>query len=677
MARSISGVNKQCSRRHHHHRLEQQHAIDGITFRNYYMNAVPYTRNNGRNFITVDYSTGRFNATTIPMLSDDNNNNNNNISQRTLFSTPKGEMNSATICQLFREIGDRIELTDRGRKPNPSNKSASSFSSSSPSMTTVVQRKSAASLTSEFCESYLSLPDMKRYPSSSRSSSSEKINDAKQEFLKLLLHEEYNVNQESILSAMENHVDVHNSSSPRSLPLRPSDVVRMRELCTPHYEDIFHYILGSASKDLGVAFLVMLRRDVRDVIRYTKFMQQDNKKEKKQDGCEESRSDLLQGEDMTLDSHHRHLTKLQMLERNIQTILTSLFRPGVLNLQRITYQDTPASIIEQIAFREAVHPLQSLDDLRTRLGPGRRCFAFFHPSLPNKPLVFVHVALLHEIPTGMDDLKHASESDETTTCAAFYSITNTERGLAGVDLGNHLIKSVVQVLRNEFPKLNSFCTLSPMPKFRNWLEGKIVRYHEGLVTKKKLQLEEHDNIGDNGDDYTPRFMDDSLFSTMELKQLQKVFSSETYLLDLLETLKFPNWHIKSSETTMSSSSNDSSSSEETNRTGRCPSPLVDELQPLLMKLAAYYLTIETHHGRPLCPVAKFHIRNGAEMYRLNYMADTSRKGMRNSCGMMINYRYSLDEIEENRVRYEIRGEVVVKDGVHCWLESGLDKTSRL
>ena len=87
-----------------------------------------------------------------------------------------------------------------------------------------------------------------------------------------------------------------------------------------------------------------------------------------------------------------------------------------------------------------------------------------------------------------------------------------------------------------------------------------------------------------------------------------------------------------------------------------------------MKLAAYYLTIETRHGRPLCPVAKFHIRNGAEMHRLNYMADTSSKGMRNSCGIMINYRYVLNEIEANSVRYEISSDVMVRDGVKHWLD---------
>jgi len=313
-----------------------------------------------------------------------------------------------------------------------------------------------------------------------------------------------------------------------------------------------------------------------------------------------------------------------------------------LDLQRITYQETPASIIEQIAFKEAVHPLQSLQDLRTRLGPGRRCFAFFHPALPNKPLVFVHVALLQEIPSSMDDLQHASELD--ASCAAFYSITNTERGLAGVDLGNHSIKSVVNVLQNEFPKLDKFCTLSPIPNFRKWLEGKILRYHEGLTSQQQSVHGRDDNFSD----FSLKFMDDGLFCSSELQQLQEIFQSESSLLDFLETLKSPNWQINSSNGNLSH--------------------LVDQLEPILMKLAAYYLTIETRHGRPLCPVAKFHIRNGAEMHRLNYMADTSSKGMRNSCGIMINYRYVLNEIEANRVRYEISSDVMVRDGVKHWLD---------
>ena len=480
------------------------------------------------------------------------------------------------MCHQFREIGDRLELADRdSRKPSSAGDTPTSC-------------KSVASLTSEFCKSYLSFPD--KHPSSLE-------NDPKQEFIQYLLDKKYGVDEEAIVSAMDS---IHERS------LRPVDVHRIRELCTPQYERYFHYILGAAQQDLGVAFLVKLRRDIRAIIHYLKFVQQREKQEGKAG----------------------QLIQLQALERSIQAILTSLFRPGVLQLQRITYEETPAAIIEQIAFKEAVHPLQSLQDLRVRLGPGRRCFAFFHPALPDKPLVFVHVALLAYIPESMSDLEYASELDASR--ATFYSITNTEpAGLAGVDLGNHLIKSVVQVLQNEFPEIDNFCTLSPIPMFRKWLEGKITRLAQG----------------NNDDDTLP-----TLLNQPELQQLQSIFpSSKSPLLDLLETLKSPNWHK--------------------NALADSSSELVDQLEPVLMKLAAYYLTIETHRGRPLCPVAKFHIRNGSEMYRLNYMADTSQKGMRKSCGMMINYRYALDDIEQNRVQYEINGDVAARDGVSSWLNT--------
>ena len=337
---------------------------------------------------------------------------------------------------------------------------------------------------------------------------------------------------------------------------------------------------------------------------------------------------------VTALSSTQYFTKLQSAERCIQMILTSLFRPGVLNLQRITYEETPAAIIEQIALKEAVHPLQSLNDLRTRLGPGRRCFTFFHPSLPHKPLVFVHVSLLQQMPKSMEDIKAGSErivqgidAEQDASFATFYSITNTEPGLAGVDLGNHLIKSVVKQLKQELPKLDTFCTLSPIPNFSKWLQGKIAI---------------HQSINDAA----------MIFTKEEMRLLESLFPSgpKSALDALLELLKSPKWHSDTHTATL--------------------------LKPLLLKLAAYYLTIDTHHGRPLCPVAKFHIRNGAEMFRLNYLADTSLKGMKSSFGIMINFHYPLDEMESNHARYEMAGEISVRDGVICWLEDSAHKQDR-
>jgi len=211
------------------------------------------------------------------------------------------------------------------------------------------------------------------------------------------------------------------------------------------------------------------------------------------------------------------------------------------------------------------------------------------------------------------------DTEEDVSCATFYSITNTEPGLAGVDLGNHLIKSVVKQLKQELPKLDTFCTLSPIPNFSKWLQGKIA-----------IQQSIHDAT--------------RIFTKEEMRLLERLFSSKpkSPLDSLLELLKTQKWHNDEETATL--------------------------LKPLLLKLAAYYLTIDTHHGRPLCPVAKFHIRNGAEMFRVNYLADKSLKGMRTSFGMMINYHYPLDEIESNHARYEMTGDVSVREGVFKWLE---------
>ena len=290
-------------------------------------------------------------------------------------------------------------------------------------------------------------------------------------------------------------------------------------------------------------------------------------------------------------------------------------------MRRITYDQTPASIIEKIAKKEAVHPLRSLTDLRTRLGPDRRCFAFFHPSFKDEPLVFVHVALCSDgIPESMDDLDSAASNTALAkpTVATFYSITSTQPGLKGVDLGNVLIKRVVQSLQAEYPTLQTFSTLSPIPRFRKWLQQKV-------------------NIPSDS-----TFAHD-LFSRKETEQLQKILKSHSLTdvpKDLFSLLEDNTWY-ESQEIALA-------------------------LKPILLRLAAYYLTVETHRGKILDNVARFHIKNGAEMYRLNYLADISRKGMHNSSGIMINYLYNLDTIEKNQTNYELKKIIPICDGVAKW-----------
>jgi len=160
------------------------------------------------------------------------------------------------------------------------------------------------------------------------------------------------------------------------------------------------------------------------------------------------------------------------LDEGLKTLLRMWFNPGFLILQPIDWS-TPANILEKIIAYEAVHAISSWDDLRARLAPeDRRCFAFFHPSMPEEPLIFVEVALTEEIPRAIEPVlqieREALPAHEAST-AVFYSISNCQAGLAGISFGNFLIKRVAQELKQEFPDLKRFVTLSPVPGLMRWL----------------------------------------------------------------------------------------------------------------------------------------------------------------------------------------------------------------
>ncbi|MGY5812128.1 malonyl-CoA decarboxylase [Rhizobium sp. LEGMi198b] len=166
--------------------------------------------------------------------------------------------------------------------------------------------------------------------------------------------------------------------------------------------------------------------------------------------------------------------ELEALDADFAHLLGSWFNRGFLELRAINWS-TPADILEKIIRYEAVHEIRGWDDLRRRLAPtDRRCFAFFHPRLPDEPLIFVEVALTRAIPNAIDDLLredrlHIPAAEATT--AVFYSISNCQEGLRGISFGNFLIKQVVEDLRHEFQKLDTFVTLSPVPGFAAWLDA--------------------------------------------------------------------------------------------------------------------------------------------------------------------------------------------------------------
>src|SRR5579859_7527971 len=176
------------------------------------------------------------------------------------------------------------------------------------------------------------------------------------------------------------------------------------------------------------------------------------------------RADLL---DLLKDN-----TKLAALDRDVTHLLSSWFNRGFLVLRKIDWS-TPANILEKIIRYEAVHEIRDWDDLRRRIDPAdRRCYAFFHPALVDEPLIFVEVALTETIPNAIAPLlavdRQPVPTDRART-AVFYSISNTQRGLGGISFGNFLIKQVVEELRRELPKLDTFVTLSPVPNFMQWL----------------------------------------------------------------------------------------------------------------------------------------------------------------------------------------------------------------
>jgi malonyl-CoA decarboxylase len=177
------------------------------------------------------------------------------------------------------------------------------------------------------------------------------------------------------------------------------------------------------------------------------------------------RTELLKG--MKTHPHWR------AIDYDLRHLLRSWFNRGFLRLERIDWR-TSAIVLEKLIQYEAVHAIQGWRDLRRRLESDRRCFAFFHPQLPDEPIIFIEVALTRGMSAHVQpliDLKSPVAMPANADCAMFYSITNCQEGLRGISFGNLLIKQVAEDLKREFPHLRRFATLSPVPGFRRWLEG--------------------------------------------------------------------------------------------------------------------------------------------------------------------------------------------------------------
>jgi malonyl-CoA decarboxylase len=390
--------------------------------------------------------------------------------------------------------------------------------------------------------------------------------------------------ESSVAEAVTNYTQnvSHHTKEDPDMRLRVmNSCLRLREACSPQYEQVLQCLLEQNSAQ-GIQFLVSLREDLRQWIPSI---------------TSSNEHDLLQPQLKQLDSH-------------LLQLLSTWFSPGMLEIRRITYESTPASIIETIAIREAVHAMKSLDDLRTRLGSGRRVFALFHPLLPDQPLVILHVSLQDEIPASMTPVLESSEEEGAhPSVATFYSISSLQPGLAGVGLGEYLIKEAVQLLQQELPGVYTFVTLSPLPRFRRWLEERCINT-------------------------SGKFASTDLIESKDLQKLAAHLDCPPeQVLSLLVA------RLKAQGPANISLNQDDSDGDAW-------------MEPILVKLAARYLLLEKHRRKPLDGVARFHVGNGAQVFRINWAADLSRKGWLNSFGVMVNYRYELETVQENQAKYE-------------------------
>jgi malonyl-CoA decarboxylase len=175
------------------------------------------------------------------------------------------------------------------------------------------------------------------------------------------------------------------------------------------------------------------------------------------------------------------------IDADLLHLLREWFNRGFLRLERIDWR-TSAMVLEKLIEYEAVHAIQGWRDLRRRLEADRRCFAFFHPQLPDEPIIFIEVALTRNMSAHIQPLLDIGSpvTPAHSDCAMFYSITNCQEGLRGISFGNLLIKQVAEELRQEFPHLRRFATLSPIPGFRRWLDQKRAEKPKDLALLTKL-----------------------------------------------------------------------------------------------------------------------------------------------------------------------------------------------
>lgn len=319
--------------------------------------------------------------------------------------------------------------------------------------------------------------------------------------------------------------------------------------------------------------------------------------------------------------------ELKLLDADLRHLFASWFNRGFLELRRIDWQ-TSAAVLEKLITYEAVHEIQGWDDLRRRLAPDRRCFGFFHPALPDEPLIFVEVALVSGLASSVqsllerdtDEAKQIANANKADS-AIFYSISNCQDGLRGISFGNFLIKQVVEELRAEMPGLKRFATLSPVPGFRSWLSARL--------------------------------------EAKDLPEISLNAEERMALLDAAGQPPEPDGEAKDIAAALGALLSQDSWAK--------MAKLRDALRPAVLRLAAIYLTQAAALKFRIDPVARFHLGNGARLERINWMANANKAGLRESYGIMVNYLYDPAMIEANHEAFARDQKVVRAEAVEALL----------
>lgn len=425
-----------------------------------------------------------------------------------------------------------------------------------------LESKANVAMTGRFGRLYRKLPPIQPKQSAS---------DCPRRSILMFLSRDCGVNRKAVDNAVEVYEKVMQEGE---LTPHLATYSRLHDVSAPIYQDILRYLLLDHALD-GMESIICLREDLRSWLRSLH---------------------AVDAERVLLIEH------LKRLDGHLQEVLSVWFVPGLLEHRRITYETTSASILDFIVRHEAVHPVSSLRDLRRRLGSDRRVFAIFHPTLPEQPLFVLYVALLQRVPDSMATIQKADQSPHDDddrarpTVACFYSISSLRKGLVGVGMGEYLIHQTVERLQQEVPSLETFCTLSPIPGFRQWFETEVER-HDWITQDDRNALAQSLDCSPN----------DAVANL--LANLQSLDNQA-----FLDTL--PN------------------------------------VREIMLRWTARYLYNEKHRRKPLDRVARFHISNGAIMDQLHWGADLSPKGWRNSFGLMVTYRYDLLQLSLNQLNFE-------------------------